>query len=235
MTFLDLAVGVDHLVVCWTGAALGRLLAHDEEVVILADHLRVDEGTGGHVPGLLPRREEPRAVPEVDHHAGQPHVGIGVGLPHGLLQPPAEVLLDEVGLVPGHGQHEDDQLLGSALVLGGVGIHALGGHSQHALVLVPSSGDVDSGRGEQGEFGVCGCTRRHTGLPSLDGGVEAQNAGLVEGGLELAFEGGQPEDVAPLGCHLEQEFGVDALGSLLAESVLDHELADHLFATLEAE
>ena len=232
---LELAVGVDHLVVVGHDAALGRLLAHDEEVVVLADHLRVDEGPGGHIPGLLPRREEPLAVPEVDHHAGQPHVGPGVGLPHSLLQAPAEVLLDQIDLVPGHSQHEDDQLLGRALVPGGVGLHALGGHRQHVLVLVPSGGDVDGGGCEQGEGGVCGCTCRHAGLPSLAGGIEAHDAGLVEGVPELALEGGHPEDVAPLGCHLEQELGVDALGSLLAEGVLDHELADHLLASLETE
>ena len=235
VSLLELAGGVDDLVVVGDDAALGRLLAHDEEVVVLADHLRVDEGPGGHVLGLLPRREEPLAVPEVDHHAGQPHVRAGVGLPHGLLQPPAEVLLDEVDLVPGHGQHEDDELLGRALVPDRVGLHALGGHRQHVLVLVPSRGDVDGGRGEQREGGVGGPAGREAGLASLGGGVEAHDAGLVEDVVELGLEGGHPEDVAPLGGHLEEELGVDALGPLLAEGVLDHELADHLLAGLEAE
>ena len=179
MSLLEFAVCVNHLVVVGDDAAFGRLLAHNEEVVVLADHLGVDEGPGRHVPGLLPRREEPLAVPEVDHDAGQPHVGTGVGLPHCLLEPPAEILLDEIDLVPWHGQHEDDELLGRALVPGCVALHALGGHRQHVLVLVPSGGDIDGGGGEEGEGGVGGCAGRKASLSSLGGGIEAHDAGLV--------------------------------------------------------
>ena len=72
-----------------------------------------------------------------------------MGLPHGLLQPPAEVLLDEVDLVPGYCQHEDDELLGRTFVLGLVFLNTLGDHHDHILPLVPSGGDGHSGGREK--------------------------------------------------------------------------------------
>ena len=57
MALLELAVAatVDDPIVGGDDAALGRLMAHDEEIVVLADHLRVDQGPGGHILDLLPR------------------------------------------------------------------------------------------------------------------------------------------------------------------------------------
>ena len=147
VAFLELAVvvGVDDLVVGWGDAAACRLLAHEEEAV----HLRLDDSARVDPPILPFMGKEPFLVPEADHNAGQPHIQ-----PHGLLQPPTEVLLDEVDLVPGHGQHEDDELLGRELAPGHVPLHALGGHCQHVLELVPSGGDGQSVGGEQREGGV---------------------------------------------------------------------------------
>ena len=158
--FLELAlVAVDHFVVVGDDAALGGLLAYDVEIVVLADDLRIHESTRGDVSGFA-LGEESFTVSEVDHDEGHLHLRT-VFLIDSLLESFGKVVDDEVDLVSGNSEHEDDEFLWWGLVSGGVSFDALHSDFEHRLVFVIVGICFEGGGADEGEGRVDGAAASH--------------------------------------------------------------------------
>ena len=116
-------------------AAFGGLLADDVEVVVVADDLSVDEGSGRHISGFIAESEESFTVSEVHHDDSDFHLAVEACIDF-VFQFFGEVVDNQVDLVSGNGQHEDDKLFGCTFVSVDVSFDALGSYHEHRFVFV---------------------------------------------------------------------------------------------------
>jgi hypothetical protein len=151
-----------------------RLLADQEEIVVIGDQSLVDQSTCGWVSELsLIALEEPFAVFDVDHDGGDvDDKGRIAFLEFGPQHVQVLIVVDG-DLIASAGVEEDQQFDGRALIAVAISLHAFEGEVEHGLELALGF-VVDLVAGVERREGRIQCgSSRHDGLAGRFGCIEA--------------------------------------------------------------